>query len=52
MKGMHIVFNKLVITAEPNIFSLDLLKDAQNTLELEIDSIIKHNELLAGNDIY
>ena len=45
--GVYIVNNKLVITTEPKTFCFDLPIDADNNLELEIDSIIKHNELLA-----
>ena len=45
--GVYIVNNKLVITTEPKTFCFDLPIDADNNLELEIDSITKHNELLA-----
>ena len=45
--GVYIVNNKLVITTEPKSFCFDLPIDADNNLELEIDSITKHNELLA-----
>ena len=44
--GVHIVNNKLVITAEPKAFCIDLPNDAENNFEHEIDFIIKHNELL------
>ena len=48
---MYIVNNKLVITTEPKTFCFDLPIDVDNNLELEIDSIIKHNELLAERAI-
>ena len=41
---------KLAITVEPKTFHFDLPKYADN-LALEIDSIIKHNKLLAGHTI-
>ena len=49
--GVYIVNNKLVITTEPKTFCFDLPIDVDNNLELEIDSIIKHNELLAERAI-
>ena len=49
--GVYIVNNKLVITTEPKTFCFDLPIDVENNLELEIDSIIKHNELLAERAI-
>ena len=49
--GECIVDNKLVITTEPKSFCFDLPKDAENNLEHEIYSIIKHKKLLAEHKI-
>ena len=42
--------NKLVITTGPKTF-FDISKDTGNHLEHEIDSVIKHNELLVKHTI-
>ena len=47
--GVHIGYNKLAITAEPNTF--DLLKDVGIDLKHEIFFIMEHNELLAEHTI-
>ena len=38
---------KLIITTEPKTFHFDLPNDAGINLKHKIDSIIKHNDLLA-----
>ena len=48
---VHIVYNKLVTTTEPRTFHFGLPNHADNNLEHKIDSIIKHNELLAEHTI-
>ena len=40
---MHIEDNKLIITTWPKRFYFDLLKNVENTVKHEIDSIIKHD---------
>ena len=49
--GVHIRGNKLTITAEPKTIHFDLSKDVDNSLKHEIDSVIKHNELVAVHTI-
>ena len=49
--GLHIVDNKLVIATEPKTFCFDLSKGADNNLNNENYSIIKHNEPLAEQKI-
>ena len=47
----HMECIKLIITAEPKTFCLNLPKVADNNLEQVIDCFIKHNELLAEHTI-
>ena len=49
--GEQFVDNKLVITTDLQKICFDLSKDADNSLEHEIYSIIKHDELLAEHTI-
>ena len=49
--GVHIEYNKLVITTDTKTFHFDLPKDASINLKHEIHSIIKHNKLLAEHTI-
>ena len=42
--GVHIEYIKLIIKGEPETFCFDLPKDADNNLQHETASIIKHNE--------
>ena len=48
---MFIGSNRVIVTTGHNIFSFDLSKDVDKNLKYEIDSIIKHNELLADHAI-
>ena len=48
---VHIGDNKTVITTEPKTFHFDLPEDAGKNLKHEIDSVIRHNELLAEQRI-
>ena len=45
--GVDIGDSKLTIITKPKNFRYDLPKDIDNTLEHEIDYIIRHNKLLA-----
>ena len=45
--GAHIEYIELITTAEPKTFRFDLPKDADNNSANEINSIIKHTEVLA-----
>ena len=45
--GVHNGDNKRVVTTEPKTIHFDLSKDVDNNLKHEINSIIKHNEILA-----
>ena len=45
--GVFIDSIKLLIISEPKILHFDLSKDADNSFNYEIESIIKHNEFLA-----
>ena len=49
--GEQFVDNKLVITTDLQKICFDLSKDADNSLEHEIYSIIKHDKLLAEDTI-
>ena len=40
--GVHTEDSKFVIITEPQTFQFDLLKNVDNNLKYEIDSIIKH----------
>ena len=44
---MYIDVNKLLIITEPKTIHFSLYKDVVIHLKYEIDSIIKHNKLLA-----
>ena len=44
--GVHIGDNKPIKTTEPKTFYFDLPKKVDNNDQHEIDSSIKHNELL------
>ena len=48
---VHFGNNKLVITTVPITFCFDLRKAVDNSSKNEIDSIIKHDELLAEHTI-
>ena len=45
--GVNTQDNKLVIITNPKNIHFDLVEDANNSLQNEIDSIIKHNEFSA-----
>ena len=45
------VNKRLLIITEPEIIHFDLHKDVGNNLKHEMDSIIKHNKILAENTI-
>ena len=49
--GVHIGDNKLVVTTGRKTFHFDLHKDVVKNLKHEIDSVIKHDELLAKHTI-
>ena len=48
---MHIRDYRLVITTGHKTFHFDLHKDVRKNFKHEIDSIIKHNELLSEQRI-
>ena len=49
--GVHIEGNKLAIKTDTKTFHFDLPKNVDSNLMLEIDFIIKHDELLGKNTI-
>ena len=49
--GIYIVSNKLLRTTKSNNFGFGLPNNADDNLEHEINSVVKHNEFVAENTI-